>query len=126
MNERLKQLRKTLELSQAELGEKIGVSNFAISSIERGERKLTERNLALICERLNVNRDWLENGNGEMFLPDLPLDEFSAFLAEIDKGNDPDLREFLEIYRQLDEKSKKVIMDLGKSLLANISATPPK
>ena len=48
MNKRLKELRMKLGMSQAELGEVIGISNFAISSIERGERNLTERNLSLI------------------------------------------------------------------------------
>ena len=38
MNERLKELRKTLKLTQKEFGVKIGVTNFTISDIEKGNR----------------------------------------------------------------------------------------
>lgn len=119
MNKRLKELRIKLGMSQAEFGEVIGISNFAISSIERGERNLTERNLSLICEKLNVNRDWLENGIGEMFTKDLPMDEFTALLADIDANAAERTREFLEIYWKLDKKSQKVIEDLTFSMYEN-------
>lgn len=119
MNKRLKELRIKLGMSQAELGEVIGISNFAISSIERGERNLTERNLSLICEKLKVNRDWLENGIGEMFTDNLPIDEFTALLADIDTNAKERTREFLELYWKLDEKSQKVIEDLTFSMYEN-------
>ena len=119
MNKRLKELRIKLVMSQAELGEFIGISNFAISSIERGERNLTERNLSLICEKLKVNRAWLENGIGEMFSDELPLDEFTSLLADIDANAKEKTREFLELYWKLDEKSKKVIEDLTFSMYEN-------
>lgn len=119
MNKRLKELRMKLGMSQAELGEVIGISNFAISSIERGERNLTERNLSLICEKLKVNRDWLEKGIGEMFSDVLPLDEFTALLADIDANASERTREFLEIYWKLDKKSQKVIEDLTFSMYEN-------
>ncbi|MBM6828503.1 helix-turn-helix transcriptional regulator [Anaerotignum lactatifermentans] len=117
MNKRLKELRLKLGMSQAELGEIIGISNFAISSIERGERKLTERNLSLICEKLKVNKEWLEKGIGEIFQEELPTDKFTELLADIDKNSRERTKEFLEVYWRLDEKSQKVIEDLTFSLL---------
>ena len=119
MNKRLKELRMKLGMSQAELGEVIGISNFAISSIERGERNLTERNLSLICEKLKVNRDWLEKGIGKMFSDVLPLDEFTSLLADIDANAKERPREFLELYWKLDVKSQKVIEDLTFSMYEN-------
>ena len=86
MNERLKELRKTLKLTQKEFGEKIGVTNFTISDIEKGKLSLTERNLNLICERFNVNKEWLKNGTGGMFLPDLPVDEFPVYFPKSKKA----------------------------------------
>ena len=119
MNKRLKELRMKLGMSQAELGEVIGISNFAISSIERGERNLTERNLSLICEKLKVNRDWLEKGIGKMFSDVLPLDEFTSLLADIDANAKERTREFLELYWKLDVKSQKVLEDLTFSMYEN-------
>ena len=119
MNERLKELRKTLKLTQKEFGVKIGVTNFTISDIEKGKRVLTERNLNSICEKFNVNKEWLANGIGEMFLPQLPEDDFSRLLSEIEESDDEFIKKFLEIYWQLDDIGKKIIMDLAESLLRN-------
>lgn len=117
MNERLKELRKTLKLTQKEFGEKIGLTNFTISDIEKGKLSLTERNLNLICERFNVNKEWLKNGTGGMFLPDLPVDEFSCLLSEIEESDDEFIKNFLWAYWQLDEKGKQVIKSFLKSLI---------
>ena len=110
---------KTLKLTQKEFGVKIGVTNFTISDIEKGKRVLTERNLNSICEKFNVNKEWLANGIGEMFLPQLPEDDFSRLLSEIEESDDEFIKKFLEIYWQLDDIGKKIIMDLAESLLRN-------
>ena len=117
MNERLKELRKTLKLTQKEFGVKIGVTNFTISDIEKGKRVLTERNLNSICEKFNVNKEWLANGIGEMFLPQLPEDDFSRLLSEIEESDDEFIKNFLWSYWQLDEKGKQVIKDFLKALV---------
>lgn len=119
MNERLKKLRKTLKMTQKEFGEKIGLTNASISDIEKGKTILTERNQNLICEKFNVNKEWLEKGIGDMFLPELPEDEFSRILSEIEESDDEYIRKFLEIYFQLDEAGKKIVSDLIHSLLEN-------
>lgn len=116
MNERLKNLRKTLNLTQKEFGEKIGVTNFTISDIEKGKLSLTERNQNLICEKFNVNKEWLENGTGEMFLPILPVDEFSQILSEIEESDDEFIKNFLKVYWQLDDSGKKVIKAFVQAL----------
>lgn len=67
MNERLKLLRKTLQLSQDDFGKRLRVSNTAISKLEKGERNLTEQMILSICREFNVNEEWLRNGTGERF-----------------------------------------------------------
>lgn len=116
MNKRLKELRIKLGMSQSELGKVIGISNFAISSIERGKRSLTERNLSLICEKLNVNRNWLKHGIGNMFSENFQTDEFTLLLADIDNNAREKTKEFLKLYWELDEKRQKVIEDLTFSI----------
>lgn len=116
MDKRLKELRNRLGLTQKEFGEKIGVTNFTISDIEKGKRTLTDRNMNLICEKYNVNKEWLETGSGEMFRPVLPVDEFSQLLSEIEDSEDEFIKNALWTYWQLDEKSKKVIRDFTYAL----------
>ena len=67
MNERIKQLRKSLGLSGEKFGEKIGVSKVAVSLIEKGKNNPSEQTLKSICREFNVNETWLRTGDGEMF-----------------------------------------------------------
>lgn len=119
MNTRLKELRKKLKMTQKEFGEKIGLTNAAISDIEKGKTTLTERNQNLICEKFNVNKEWIEKGTGDMFRPELPEDKFSRILSEIEESDDKYVRNFLEIYCQLDDIGKKIISDLVQTLYEN-------
>lgn len=67
MNERVKILRKSLNLSQEAFGKKLGVTGAGISKIESGDRNLTAQMLLLIRQQFGVNPNWLESGEGEMF-----------------------------------------------------------
>lgn len=67
MNNRIRQLRKYLKMSQEDFGEKLGLAKSGISNIENGTRNLTERNIKLICAEFNVDYDWIKFGIGEMF-----------------------------------------------------------
>lgn len=67
MNERVKELRKTLNLTMEKFGEQLGVTRSAISNIENGNRNLTDQMLRAICREFGVNENWLRNGVGEMF-----------------------------------------------------------
>lgn len=68
MNERLKELRKHLGLSQSEFGSKIYLSQYLMSLIEKGKRNLTDRSVNAICREFDVNEEWLRTGEGEMFI----------------------------------------------------------
>ena len=67
MLNRLKQLRKVLNFSQAKFAEKIGLKQGTLGDIETGKNNLTDRNFDTICRVFNVNPEWLRSGVGEMF-----------------------------------------------------------
>lgn len=79
MNTRLKELRKSLKLTQQEFGAKIGLSKASIGNIENGIINLTDRNISLICSTYNVNETWFRDGVGEMF-KEMDKDEELAYL----------------------------------------------
>lgn len=74
MNERLKQLRTVLGLSQEAFGETVGVTKAAISRIEIGINSLSDRMILSIVTQHNVNERWLRTGEGDMFI-ELSKDE---------------------------------------------------
>ena len=74
MNERLKQLRTVLGLSQEAFGKTVGVTKAAISRIESGINSLSDRMILSIVTQHNVNERWLRTGEGDMFI-ELSKDE---------------------------------------------------
>ena len=57
--ERLKTLRKQVKLTQAQIAEKLNISQQAYASWERGTKKPTQENLVKIAQVLNVSVDYL-------------------------------------------------------------------
>ena len=66
MNERIKKVRKALDLTQQEFGERIGMKRNSIALIENG-RNTSDQTVFAICREFNVNEEWLRTGAGEMF-----------------------------------------------------------
>ena len=69
-SERLKKLRKEAGLTQVDVAEKLGISQPAYASWERGVKKPTQDNLVKIAQVLNVSIDYLV-GNSEEKSDDL-------------------------------------------------------
>lgn len=68
MNERIKQLRKALDLTQQKFAERLGVKRNTVGQWECGINALTDQVITSICREFNVSEEWLRNGTGEMFL----------------------------------------------------------
>lgn len=69
MNERLKKLRKALDLTQQEFADKIGSKRNTVAKYETEANTPSAAVVSLICREFNVNEEWLRNGTGDMFLP---------------------------------------------------------
>lgn len=66
-SERLKKLRKQAQLTQVDVAEKLGISQPAYASWERGVKKPTQENLVKIAQVLNVSVDYLVGNSDEEF-----------------------------------------------------------
>lgn len=86
MNERVKQVRKSLGLSQEKFGARLGLTQGAIADIERGKAAVTLRNAKTICQLFHVSPEWLETGRGEMW--QVRSETFLDQLAEENKLDD--------------------------------------
>jgi transcriptional regulator with XRE-family HTH domain len=69
LNERIKKLRRTLDLTQQEFADKIGIKRNSLANYETGRNTPIDAIVVSICREFNVNEEWLRNGTGEMFLP---------------------------------------------------------
>lgn len=117
MNERMKELRKALRLSQDEFGRKLGVTRGAITNIELNKTEPKPLFVRHICEVFDVSEDWLLTGEGEMFLPLDVDEEFDRICAEIQLSDDEFIKNFLRSYWALEENEKAVIRKLMNGLI---------
>jgi len=69
INERLVRLRKFLGLKQAELADRLDITQSYVSGLEKGHRELSSNVLTALREAFNVSTDWLMTGQGDMILP---------------------------------------------------------
>jgi len=69
LHERLKKLRKALDLTQQEFADRIGSKRNTVAKYETSANTPSAAVVSLICREFNVNEEWLRNGTGEMFLP---------------------------------------------------------
>lgn len=66
MQNRIKELRKSLGLNQTEFGAKLGITTSAISGYELGTIAPSNSIIKSICREYGVNETWLMTGAGEM------------------------------------------------------------
>lgn len=66
LGERIKTVRKQLNLTQTEFGNKIGIKGNTVTNYEADRREPQEVVLKAICDKFGVNYDWLKYGKGEM------------------------------------------------------------
>lgn len=117
LNERVKQLRKALDLTMEKFGEKIGVKKSAISLIESGRNSLTEQMIKAICREFDVDEEWLRNGTGSMFIERTRDEEIAKFIGTIQSVDDDSfMKKFISMLAKLDESEWKLLEKMAIKL----------
>ena len=120
MNERLKQLRKALGLTQQEFADKIGSKRNTIAKYETNTNVPSTAVLSLICRVFNVNEKWINSGEGEMFLPITRDDEIAKLSTDLFKEEDDSFKTRLILtLAKLDENEWAVLEKIAKELAAD-------
>ncbi len=95
MHERIKKLRKELNLTQQEFATRLNIGRGTLANYEVGRNEPIDAVINLICREFNVNETWLRTGEGEMFVQ-LPKNEaLEQQIREFLKGENDSFRERL-------------------------------
>ncbi|MDR0455564.1 MAG: helix-turn-helix domain-containing protein [Treponema sp.] len=112
ISERIKAVRKALNISQRDFCGGIYLSHSFYAKIETGTRNPNERVYELISNKYKVNKDWLITGKGKMF-SETPPDAELLQITEIIKELDPIFRDCIiqqiKLMANLHRKSKEGI-----------------
>ena len=120
MNDRIKQLRLTLGLSQEEFGNRLGMGRGAITNIELKKVEPKPLLVSLICREFRVSETWLRTGEGEMFLPVDADEELARVLTEIKLSDGQPIKSIIKSYWALDDVGKSVIRQLVADLAETV------
>lgn len=108
MNERIKELRKALKLTQQEFADRLNIKRGAIANYEVGRNEPIDAVISLICEKYNVNEEWLRDGTGEMFR----AEEENSIIAKATMllgEKDPLFEAFINTYSKLTPKNRELL-----------------
>lgn len=123
MKNRIKKIRKELNLTQQAFSEKLGITRNNIAGYEAGNRNPSDAVISLICTKFDINEEWLRNGTGEMFrlLPE--EDETAAIVSDLLEEESPlydIIKGIMKTYSRLDSKSQETLDKFSRDLLKNL------
>jgi transcriptional regulator with XRE-family HTH domain len=115
IEQRVLQIRKSLNLSQADFAKRIGLKQGVISAIEVGRTSLTEQNLKIISLVFGIREEWLRNGTGDMF----------------ENERDIIIKEIVDLLQKLTPEARQLVLEYvhlvvsqQQTLMGNASSHP--
>lgn len=120
MNERLKQLRKVLKLTQQEFADKLNIKRGTIANYEIGRNEPIDAVITLICKEFGVNEVWLRTGEGgeeNMFTQVSDEDRFSLSLGKLSMTDNRFLQNALITLAETEPEKLKIIEEFMRGCL---------
>ena len=65
IGDRIKLLRKRLNMNQADFATPLGLRQSTIGNYESGSRGISDATILAICREYGANEEWLRTGSGE-------------------------------------------------------------
>ena len=86
IGDRIKEFRKSENLTQEDFGRRISMTKSFVSLLESGRNHPTDQTIKLMCHEFNVSPQWLRTGEGPMVMPE---DEDDEIIDRVLAGVDP-------------------------------------
>lgn len=120
LGERVRKIRRQMDLTQQDFGKRIGIKSNSVSLIESGGRNASDQVILAICREFDISEDWLRTGTGEMFEPEA-TNALDALVKErgISRGEQILIEKFLN----LKPESRRAVMNYLLEVAAAISST---
>lgn len=118
MKDRLKELRRALNLTQQKFADKLGVKQNTVAQYEMGRNDPSDAVIISICREFNVSEDWLRNGEGEMFIPMTLDEEIASFIGGIQADIEPTFQKrFISALAKLSPEEWKTIEHIMRNMI---------
>jgi len=123
INNRLVELRTQLGISQKDMSQQLSVRQSYYSDLENGRRNVSNKFIDKVCSTLNVQKNWLYTGLGDIFTPKkgnfLYPDSVPPVVPNSSVQSNKDIEKAFEWNNEVEEWSKKYAQNRMKKIMAN-------
>ena len=113
MKERIRKLRRSLDMTQQEFADRIGIKRNTIANYENGRNDPVDSVVSLICREFNVNENWLRTGEGDMFVERTRDEQIASFFEDLQSDTtDPFKRQFILTLSALDDAEWEMLKNV--------------
>lgn len=120
MNERIKEIRVKLGITQQEMADKLGLKRNTIATYEMGKANPSDRTISDICREFGVNEVWLRTGEGgpdNMFTKVSDDDEYSLSLGKLSLEENQLVRNAVKYLANAEPEKLKIIEEFMRECL---------
>ena len=120
IKDRIKKVRKQLDMTQDDFSKKLGLARNSIASYETGRREPTNAIIVSICREFGINEIWLRTGEGgddNMFTKVSDDDRFSLNLGKLSTTENEFIRNGINLLAETDPEKLKILEDFMKAWL---------
>lgn len=118
--ERIKKIRKSLEMTQDDFAKKIGLARNSIANYEIGRREPSNAIITSICREFGVNEIWLRTGEGgddNMFTKLSEDDRFALNLGKLGRTENEFIKNGINYLAESEPEKLKIIEEFMRACL---------
>lgn len=117
MKDRIKKIRKELDLTQQKFADRLGVKRNTVGQWECGINSITDQIITSICREFNVNEHWLRDGTGEMFIEWTRDEQIASFIGGIQMNDDNSFKKrLISVLANLKEEQWELLAEIAEKL----------
>lgn len=117
MKDRIKKIRKELDLTQQKFADRIGVKQNTVAQYEMGRNVPIDSVISLICREFNVNEDWLRTGEGDMFIKPSRNEEMARLTKMLlNEEEDSFKNRLISVLANLTEEQWELLAEISEKL----------
>ena len=116
LGERIKKVRKDLDLTQQAFADRLGMKRNSIAQVEMG-RNTSDQTIISICREFGISETWLRTGAGEMKAPG-PEQSVDELIQEhgLDNLDRQIILEFIKLKPEDREAVKRYVRNLSQHI----------
>lgn len=103
-----------LDMKKIDFAKKLNVSSAFITQLTKGVAQPSDRTINDICDKFNVNEQWLRTGEGEPFLEITRNEAITDFMSDILNEDNTFKNRLIAALAKLDESQWKVLEQIAE------------